>query len=196
MSDFNSAYWTKRYQEGATGWDAGTVTPPLKAYFDQLQNKDLKILIPGAGNAHEAEYLVSKGFTNVYVCDLAIPPLQNLKKRCPLIPDEHLILGDFFELENNQFDLIVEQTFFCAIDPSLRKKYFQKMLEVLKPEGILVGVLFDDLNLVNGPPFGGNKAEYLTYIPTDFQTLHLESCYNSMAPRAGRELFMELQKKV
>lgn len=33
---------------------------PLKVYFDQLTNKDLKILIPGGGNSHEAEYLLKK----------------------------------------------------------------------------------------------------------------------------------------
>ncbi|SHI83533.1 Thiopurine S-methyltransferase (TPMT) [Algibacter luteus] len=50
-------YWTQRYNERQTGWDVGKPTTPLKTYIDQLKNKSLKILIPGAGNAYEAEYL-------------------------------------------------------------------------------------------------------------------------------------------
>ena len=50
-------YWTNRYSKAKTGWDIGYPSTPLKTYFDQLENKDLRILIPGAGNAYEAEYL-------------------------------------------------------------------------------------------------------------------------------------------
>ena len=47
MTDFLSKeYWEERYATGETAWDMGIVSPPLKAYFDQLTNKDLSILIP------------------------------------------------------------------------------------------------------------------------------------------------------
>lgn len=49
-------YWTTRYKEKKTGWDIGYPSTPIKAYADQLTDKQLKILIPGAGNAYEAEY--------------------------------------------------------------------------------------------------------------------------------------------
>ena len=51
-------YWEERYQKGETGWDAGTITTPLKEYIDQLTDKNLTILIPGAGNGHEFDYLI------------------------------------------------------------------------------------------------------------------------------------------
>jgi len=54
---FDELFWSSKYQEGQTGWDMGEVSPPIKAYIDQLTNKDLSILIPGAGNAYEAAYL-------------------------------------------------------------------------------------------------------------------------------------------
>ncbi len=60
-------FWDSRYQSENTGWDIGQISTPLKAYFDQLDNKKLKILIPGGGNSYEAEYLFEKGFKNVYV---------------------------------------------------------------------------------------------------------------------------------
>lgn len=50
MTEFLSAeYWNQRYLNNASQWDLGAVSPPLKAYFDQLSNKDISILIPGAG---------------------------------------------------------------------------------------------------------------------------------------------------
>ncbi len=186
-------YWNDRYLTNDFGWDSGSITTPIKTYFDQLSNKDSFILIPGAGNAYEAEYLVNKGFTNVFVCDIAPEPLNNLKKRCPAFKEENLFLVDFFELNTQSYDLIIEQTFFCALDPSLRKKYVEKMSALLKPGGKLVGVLFDDVLNKDKPPFGGNKEEYLSYIdPALFKIKVLEPCYNSIKPRQGRELFINL----
>jgi thiopurine S-methyltransferase len=190
--DLDQNYWSTRYRQSETGWDLGAMSPPLKAYFDQLENKQLKILIPGAGNAYEAEYLAQNGFTNVYVCDLAAEPLQNLKQRCPQINPAHLLQVNFFELEEKDFDLVIEQTFFCAINPSLRQRYFNKMQTLLKPGGRLVGLLFNDTLNSDHPPFGGNKQEYLGYIRQPFTIHTLDTCYNSVKPRAGRELFINL----
>lgn len=191
--DLSAKYWNDRYLENNFSWDIGAISTPLKTYFDQLQNKNLSVLIPGAGNAYEAEYLVNADFTQVYVCDIAEAPLKNLKQRCPVFQDDHLLLIDFFSLDS-QFDLIIEQTFFCALDPLLRKQYFEKMNALLKPSGKLVGLLFNDVLNADRPPFGGNKEEYEQYFSTLFDVHVYETCYNSIKPRAGRELFINLQK--
>ena len=189
----DKTYWSSRYQENQTGWDVGEITRPLKNYFDQLTNKDLKILIPGAGNGYEVEYLFNNGFTNVTVVDLSELPLQNLSTRIPGFPKENLICGDFFE-HVGQYDLIVEQTFFCALDPSMRSDYAKKMSELLAPGGRLVGVLFNT-EFDGGPPFGGSREEYLGYFMPLFKIKTFELCYNSIKPRAGRELFIILEKE-
>ncbi|HIC33088.1 MAG TPA: SAM-dependent methyltransferase, partial [Flavobacteriaceae bacterium] len=75
--DLSEEFWDNRYKNEDTGWDLGEVSPPLKAYFDQLQDKNLKILIPGGGNSHEAEYLYNQGFTNVFVVDVSKTALEN-----------------------------------------------------------------------------------------------------------------------
>ena len=53
----NSDYWENRYKTNEISWDAGTITTPLKEYIDQIEDKSIKILIPGAGNSYEFEYL-------------------------------------------------------------------------------------------------------------------------------------------
>ncbi|MDO9001582.1 MAG: SAM-dependent methyltransferase [Bacteroidota bacterium] len=192
--NLSAKYWDNRYLNDDFGWDLGQISPPLKAYFDQLTNKKLFILIPGAGNSYEAEYLVNNGFENVYVCDFAEQPLKNLLKRCPKIKEEHLLLSDFFEITNLKFDLIIEQTFFCAISKSLRKKYFNKVHELLNPAGKLVGLLFNDVLNEDKPPFGGTKEEYFEYFKTLFKPIVYETAYNSIKPREGREIFINLEK--
>lgn len=191
--NLDKSYWESRYENNQAGWDAGEITTPLKEYIDQLSNKSLKILIPGAGNSYEAEYLLHSGFINVTVIDLASNPLINIRNRVPSFPSENLIQGDFFN-HRSQYDLIIEQTFFCALDPSLRPAYAKKMAEILVPGGKLAGVLFDT-EFEGGPPFGGNKNEYLQYFEPFFQINTLEKCYNSIKPRENRELFMILEKK-
>ena len=104
-----------------------------------------------------------------------------------------IICADFFE-HKGQYDLIIEQTFFCALDPSYRKKYAEKVQQLLKPKGKLVGLLFNR-DFDGGPPFSGNENEYQQLFQQHFDIAIMEACYNSIAPRSGAELFIKLIKK-
>lgn len=192
--NFDEQYWTERYHKGTDGWDIGEVSTPIKEYIDQITNKDLKILIPGAGNSHEAEYIHNQGFKNVYVCDLSEAPLNNLKTRVSTFPEHHLIHGNFFEI-NNQYDLIIEQTFFCALDPIMREKYVHQMSRIIKPKGRLVGLLFSKEFDRDGPPFGGTIEEYDSLFSQKFDINVMETCTNSIEPRMGSELFINLRRR-
>ena len=103
-----------------------------------------------------------------------------------------MVCGDFFELDK-QFDLVLEQTFFCAIDPALRKKYVSKMHEIIKPGGKLVGVMFNR-SFEGGPPFGGEANEYRELFEPYFKVKVMEPCYNSISPRKGAEVFVVMVK--
>jgi methyl halide transferase len=186
-------FWNERYVKDETGWDLGEVSPPIKNYIDQLTDKNISILIPGCGNTYEAEYLLAKGFTNVTVIDIAPLLVERLKEKFKGNPNINIILGDFFQHEA-QYDLILEQTFFCAINPALRKDYVSKMHSLLKPSGKLVGVLFDKEFDKEGPPFGGCKCEYEPLFEKHFSFKTFAPCYNSAQPREGSELFINFQK--
>lgn len=192
----NDNYWSQRYKDHQIGWDLGDISTPLKEYVDQLEAKDQRILIPGCGNAYEAEYLLSKGFTNVTLVDISGVLINQLKER--FYPKNqgllHLIHGDFFEI-TGAFDLIIEQTFFCALEPDLRTEYALKMNELLVPKGKLVGVMFNRDFGQGGPPFGGSKDEYIEYFDKYFELKYFSDCYNSIPPRRGSELFISLVKK-
>ena len=193
MTEFLSQdYWNNRYGTEQTGWDLKTISPPLKSYIDQLTNKNLRILIPGCGSGYEAEYLLKQGFKDVTVIDFAPLVVQKMQMYMSDYQNIKIICADFFT-HTGKYDLILEQTFFCALDPSLRTKYVQKMSELLKENGKVVGLFFG-VQFPNNPPFGGSQEEYMGLFSNTFSINVLEPCQNSVGPRQGSELFFNFSK--
>lgn len=188
----DASYWEAQYKAKKTGWDLGKVSPPIKEYIDTLANKNARILIPGCGNSYEAEYLIEKGFTNITVIDIAPTLVAVLQEKFKKNSEIQVIFGDFFE-HQGEYDLIIEQTFFCALSPNMRQKYVWKMHQLLAKDGILAGLLFNRF-FESGPPFGGSQNEYELLIKDAFESLKMETALNSIEPRANSELFFELQK--
>lgn len=190
-------FWEAHYQQGTTGWDLGMISAPLKAYIDQLTGTSLRILIPGSGMGYEARYLVEKGFTDVSVLDFAPTAVQALKEASPAAAANgamHILQEDFFT-HTGTYDLILEQTFFCAISPELRGDYARKCHDLLSDTGKLVGLLFDRDFEPGHPPFGGDRDTYEQIFAPYFNFRTWQSCYNSNPARAGWEWFMILEKK-
>ncbi len=185
-------YWEAQYQANSTNWDLGDVSPPIKTFIDTLENKNSRILIPGCGNTYEAEYLLSEGFTDVTVIDIAPTLVDSLKIKFGNNPNIKIILGDFFEHTGN-YDCIIEQTFFCALPPTMRQKYVWKMHQLLAENGIISGLLFNREFDVS-PPFGGSQEEYEKLFKAAFSIEKLNVCQNSTEKRAKTELFFEFKK--
>lgn len=188
----DATYWNNQYTSKSTGWDLGKISPPIKQFIDTVEDKSISILIPGCGNAYEAEYLLENGFSNITLIDIAADLVEGLRQKFDTRKGIQIILGDFFEL-NAQFDLIIEQTFFCALPPYMRQQYVYKMFNLLKPQGKLVGLLFDR-TFEQGPPFGGSKNEYVQLFKQAFLLEKIDVATNSITPRSGTELWIEFQK--
>ena len=193
--ELNKDNWNSRYKTKETGWDIGFVSPALKEYIDQITDFNIKILIPGCGNAYEAEYLFKKGFKNIFIVDYSEIAISNLIKRIPDFPIFNTICDDFFNI-SGQYDLILEQTFFCAIDPTLRDNYAKKASSLLKNDGKLVGLFFSLPMFSDHPPFGGSIEEYIKCFSKLFLIIKMERCYNSIKSRTNKELFFILQNKI
>ncbi|MCZ2397587.1 MAG: TPMT family class I SAM-dependent methyltransferase [Chitinophagales bacterium] len=187
-------FWNSQWESRQTGWDMGTPSPPITHYMDQFENKEAAILIAGCGNAYEAGYLDKHGFTNITLLDIAPRAVEILKEKFHDNPNIHVVCGDFFE-HKGSYDLMIEQTFFCAIPPSRRNEYAQKAASLLNNKGRIIGVLFDKAFEQQGPPFGGCPCEYKPIFSPYFDIKTMEACYNSIPPRAGAEVFINLIKK-
>lgn len=184
----DSAYWDKQYELNNTRWDIGCVSPPLKQYIDQITDKSISILIPGCGQGYEAEYLLDQGFENVTLIDISLELVEQLRLKFAHLGNITILQGDFFSFKGD-FDLILEQTFFCAIDPTLRLDYVRKTSELLTNKGKLVGVLFNRDFVQDAPPYGGSKEQYQSLFAPHYNIKTLEECYNSISPRKDTELF-------
>lgn len=190
----DSKYWNRHWKNKQTGWDIGYASPPISDYMLKYPNKDAIILIPGCGNAYEAEFLAGQGFKNIHLLDFAPRAVRILEEKYAEIDGITVHCEDFFKFDG-EFDLILEQTFFCAQSPSRRSEYAEKTASLLKDNGKLTGVLFKVEFEKDGPPFGGSVDEYTEIFDPFFEILKMEDCYNSIKPRAGVEVFIEFEKK-
>lgn len=191
----NQKYWNERWQKSETGWDIGKASPAITTYLLQYPNKNAPILIPGCGNAYEAEFLVASGFTNITLIDIAPSAVELLNQKFKNIPQVKVLCEDFF-LHQGNYDLIIEQTFFCAIPPVKRKEYAEKAAWLLSNTGKIVGVLFDKQFEKLFPPFGGFAGEYRPIFEPHFIIKTMSKCYNSIPSRKNDELFIILLKKM
>lgn len=190
----DQAYWNKSWEQGETGWDTGFASPAITEYMAQYPHKDAAILIPGCGNAYEAEYLLENGFTNITLIDIAPKAVELLKEKFENSGRVKVICEDFF-LHEGHYDLIIEQTFFCAVPVSRRKEYAEKTAALLNENGKLIGVLFDRTFEQQGPPFGGCPCEYKPVFEPHFHIKTMDPCYNSIPSRKSTEVFIHLIKK-
>jgi len=187
-------YWNERWQKNETGWDMGQASTAIVEYMAQFPNKNARILIPGCGNAYEAEFLVANGFTNITLIDIAPKAVEALQEKFAEIPQVTVLCEDFFN-HKGCYELIIEQTFFCAIPPFRRKEYVEKTATLLNENGKIIGVLFDKQFKQPFPPFGGCPCEYKPIFEPHFTIKTMDECYNSIPSRANAEVFINLIKK-
>jgi len=187
-------YWNERWELKETKWDTGMPTPAIKTYMRQFHDKHAAILIPGCGNAWEAAFLVNEGFTNITLLDIAPKAVEILREKFADNPQVKVLCEDFFQ-HKGQYDLMIEQTFFCAILPEQRNAYAEKAAELLRDDGRIIGVLFDRTFDPPGPPFGGCPCEYKPVFESRFIIKVMDTCYNSIPGRIGKEVFINLVKK-
>lgn len=192
--NLDQQFWNSQWKTGKTGWDINQASPPITEFVKTLVDKELRILIPGCGNAHEALFLIEHGFTNITLIDIAPEIVKKIQLRFKNHETIQIICEDFFN-HIGSYDLIIEQTFFCAISPTLRSNYVKKMHQLLNPNGKLIGVLFNRSFNQDRPPFGGNEQEYKSFFNAYFNIHKMETCRNSILPRKGNELFIHLIKK-
>lgn len=192
--EINQEFWNHLWENRITHWDIGYPSPAIAHFMEKVDSKDASILIPGCGNAYEAEYLDKMGFKNITIIDIAPIAVEFLRKKFEGNPSVTIVCGDFFELEG-KYDIIIEQTFFCALPPERRKDYVVKMHSLLNERAYLVGLLFDKDFGNPYPPFGGHKDEYVQLFSERFDLKKMENCYNSIPKRQGSELFIQLMKK-
>jgi SAM-dependent methyltransferase len=200
----DAVFWAELYQTGDTGWDQGGPSPGL---VDFLKNdlgpgcavpfRSGRALVPGCGHGHDALALAKAGF-EVIGLDVVKKAVEEASRMADAegLKNVGFERADFLHLPARlcgTYDLIFENTFFCAIDPDHRDRYVEAAADLLKPGGFLLGVFYN-IQPESGPPFGATREELLDRFSRRF-ILILDRVPRSISRREGKELLMLWQRK-
>ena len=196
--DYKQEDWQRHYETNDMGWDLGQVAPPFVKLWEDKKLPPGKVLIPGCGRGHEVVFLASHGFevTAVDFSEGAVTHLNKSLKERNL--SGRILQQDFFRLDdshNSYYDLIIEQTFFCAISPWQRKGYVLNSVRLLKPGGMLAG-LFYHTEKQGGPPYNTTREDIKTHFSENFKIHELDKTPLSAEQRKNKEWLAILQKKI
>ena len=180
------ARWSAGIERGAY-FDAIECHPKLKLLIKQgtfKQNPTAgpsgSALVPGCGRGYEVlELAASDNFESVTGLDISMTGVKAAQSHANEVNADkraNFVHMDFFQSPqlNGQFRLVVDYTFLCAINPSMRKQWAQRMADVLQPQGLLVTFMFPLLKPVEmgGPPHGLSIALYHELLePVGFEVI-------------------------
>jgi methyl halide transferase len=195
--EYKQEDWQRHYDENDLGWDLGQVAPPFVRLWQEGKLPLGKVLIPGCGRGHEVLFLAENGFevTGVDYSAGAVTYLKNALKERNL--KGQILHQDFFSLDNSHesvYDLVIEQTFFCAIAPRQRQDYVQNVSRILKQGGTLAG-LFYHTDKEGGPPYNTTREDIETHFSYHFDIEKLEKESQSAEQRKDKEWRAILKKK-
>ena len=147
--------WEGRWQSGDTPWDLGRAPPSLEQTLAQLGSTPLDVAVPGAGRAHDALAFAAAGH-RVTAIDIAPSALAAAATQAEALDLPLTLLeADWLDPSAHApatFDLVWEQTCYCAIPPARRADYARTLARVLRPGGRYVG-LFWQHGREGGPPY-------------------------------------------
>jgi len=194
--DYKCEDWQRHYEENDLGWDLGQVAPPFVKLWQEEKLPLGKVLVPGCGRGHEVVFMAENGFdvTAIDFSSGAVTYLKNALKKRNL--EGRILHQDFFSLDESHegvYDLVLEQTFFCAISPKQRRDYVLNVSRILKPGGILVG-LFYHTDEQGGPPYNTTREDIEMHFSKKFEIQELDKTSLSTEQRKDKEWLGILKK--
>lgn len=188
--------WQQHYDDDDLKWDLEEVSPPFVNLWQEGKIPQGKMIVPGCGRGHEVLFFSERGF-DVTAVDFTLGAVDRLteslnKKNLSAKIFHH----NFFELSAKhdlKYDLMLEQTFFCAIDPEKRIDYVETAWRVLKSHGKLIA-LFYETGEEGGPPFNTTKGQVEEMFSKRFDVEYLEKTQFSAERRRDKEWLGILRK--
>ena len=196
-SEEKSEFWEDLYLSDDATWDLKGVTPIFESISKEINPG--KICILGCGKGYDAVMFAKKKF-EVTAVDFAPSAVKYIKKLAKDSKVEiHVLKKNIFNLSNdyyNQFNYVIEQTCFCAINPNMRKNYEQLASNLLVKGGKLIGLWFPlDKDISEGGPAWATSIEEVKKIFSDGWVIEREELSPlSIKPRKGREKLIIFRK--
>jgi SAM-dependent methyltransferase len=182
-------FWGARYRAGDLAWDLEGPSPPFVRLDRAGFIAPCRVAVPGCGRGWEVAYLAERGY-RVTGIDFAPEAIDAARERLAAAGAKaELIQADLFDLPKATeaaFDLVLEQTCFCAIEPARRPDYVAAAHRLLAPGGRLIG-LFYACKGEGGPPFTTGPEEVRALFADRFEIRSLALTTNSHPRRLGEE---------
>lgn len=188
-------FWNSRYLKDDTPWEFDGIPADLKAFLKQ-KGKGAKVLIPGCGSGHEIKAFAEAGY-NVTAIDFAPFAVDRAKRMVGPALASHVLLGDFFQHDfpSASFDLIYERAFVCSLTPDRRPAYCDRLAQLLKYRGLLIGYYFYKRSvLADGPPYGFAWGSADDLFSRYFLLVKDVPVNDSLPVYAGRERWQERRR--
>ena len=195
----DQAFWQGIYDEGPPRFDLKGPSAPFVDWLEANQPPAGRAIVPGCGFGHDVLELARRGWDAVGV-DFADTPVQSGRAaaaKAGLAAKATFVQQDVLTLDQPaEYDLLFEQTCYCAIEPHRRDEYVRFAARVVKPAGTLVFVVFPVDGRSGGPPFNIGVEEVPLRFAADFDLVRIGAPARASAPaRTGKELFAELRRK-
>lgn len=183
--------WDKCWEEGLTPWDLGQPTPVLVHLHETGALSKGRVLVPGCGTGYDVVAIASpeRYVVGIDLSESAISRAAELSASSPNADYFTFIKADFFSWRPTElFDLIFDYTFFCAIEPSMRSAWANKMCDLLKPDGKLLTLMFPISDHEGGPPYKVSITDYEHVLhPLGFKAISIMDNELAIKARKGRE---------
>ncbi|CAN0488763.1 unnamed protein product, partial [Ectocarpus sp. 8 AP-2014] len=152
-----------------------------------------RALVPGCGRGYDSIAFGKSGYDSIGL-DLSPTGVEQAKallaeeKEADISGKARQELGkprrDFFKFSPEQegkFDVILDYTFLCALDPAARDDWADHMVSLLSPEGELVTIIFPIVEKEGGPPFAVSESIVSDLLePRGLKAIHLEKLEPSL----------------
>lgn len=193
----SAAYWNESYTEVARpGWEMEEPNPALVSALPPLKLHPQRVLVLGAGSGNDAAHLAALGH-HVTAVDFSDEALERAKKKFGGKENLRFVKADVFKLPmefDASFDLIIEHTLFCAIDPQRRNELTKVWRRCLTDTGFILGLFFT-IDRPNGPPYGTTEWELRERFKKGFRPLYWMRLRQQSHPsRQGMETLVFAQK--
>lgn len=170
MAERDKSYdkrWINIWEAGlepGQAFDASATSPALLALIEQgkLEVRGKKVLIPGCGRGYDVIDFAKQGAVSVKGMELVPEAAAAAQAHVNQSELDHIqrerteiVTGDFFKITSQHaYDIGYDYTFFCAIEPAMRKKWARAWSSWLQPGGELVTLMFPvESEGREGPPW-------------------------------------------
>ena len=195
------AFWQALYDTNDTRFDLRGPSTPFTDWLDAAQPRPGRAIVPGCGRGHDVVELARRGweaigvdFAPTAIADGRIGALvAGVAERARFVEEDVFGLGP---QHDQSFDLLFEQTCYCAIEAHRRDEYARLAARLVKPGGVLAFVVFPVDGRTGGPPFNIGVDEVPLRFAASFDLVSIGPPPRASAPaRTGKELFAVFRRK-